>query len=89
MPLPAAAPIAPHATFRVRLRSGVWAVTKDDAFFGDYLTRGHAIEGARTAASRADPLGGETRVVVEGADQASLATRMNARLRSGLAALIS
>jgi hypothetical protein len=85
---PTAAQISGGPTFRVRLRSGVWSVTKNDVFFGDYLTRAQAVEGARSAASKTDALlGGMGRVVVEGAAPAPLATRITRRLRSVFAAM--
>ena len=50
--------IAPRSTLQIALRHGIWRVTLDGAFFGDYRSKTHAIEGlddarrALTAAGR-------------------------------------
>jgi hypothetical protein len=54
-----------ECTFRVRLCSTVWTVTRNDAFYGDYLTRAEALEGARAAARAVEGLGGAARVIAE------------------------
>lgn len=54
-----------ECTFRVRLGSTVWSVTRNEVFYGDYLTRGDALEGARVAARAVEGLGGAARVVAE------------------------
>jgi len=54
-----------RSTFRVLLRSAVWSVTKDDVFYGDYLTRAEAVEGACAAACAVDAQGGTATVVAE------------------------
>lgn len=49
---------APRSTFQIALRHGIWRVTLDGAFFGDYRSKAHALEGlgdaqrALTAAGR-------------------------------------
>jgi hypothetical protein len=45
-------------TFRTGRRSGVWFVTRDDVFYGDYLTRGQAIESACYGARTIEAQGG-------------------------------
>lgn len=42
---------APASTFHITLRHGIWRVTLDGAFYGDYRSRGQAIEGADAAAA--------------------------------------
>jgi hypothetical protein len=56
---------ARDSTFRVRLGSAVWSVTKNDVFYGDYLTRAQAVAGACAAACVVDALGGLARVLAE------------------------
>jgi hypothetical protein len=41
----------PLSTLRITLSRGIWRVTLDGAFCGDYRTRDHAIEGADAAAA--------------------------------------
>ena len=55
---------------RATLRSGVWRVTEDGAWYGDYLQRGPAIEAAHLSALRIVAGGGsaEVRVIADGAD---------------------
>jgi hypothetical protein len=36
--------------FLITLRHGIWRVTKDAVFYGDYRSRGTAVEGAESAA---------------------------------------
>ena len=43
--------IAPRSTFQIALRHGIWRVTLDGAFFGDYRSKTHAIEGLDDAAA--------------------------------------
>lgn len=50
-------------TFRTGQRSGVWFVTKNDAFYGDYLSRSQAIEAACFGARSVEAKGGSARVV--------------------------
>jgi hypothetical protein len=40
---------APHSTFRLATRHGIWRVTLDGAFFGDYRSKQHALEGLEDA----------------------------------------
>lgn len=51
-------------TFRAQFRSGVWSVTKDEAFYGDYLTRDQALQSARAGARAVESRGGSARVLV-------------------------
>lgn len=54
---------APQSSvFRVSRRSGVWSVTRDHAFYGDYLTRGDAVAAASAAACAVETLGGQAQV---------------------------
>ena len=39
-------PIERNQVFRVTLGPGVWRVSRNGAFFGDYLTRGNAVRAA-------------------------------------------
>jgi len=41
----------PPAIIRIGLRRGVWRVTLDDKFYGDYRSEMHAAESADSAAS--------------------------------------
>lgn len=50
-------------TFRVGERSGVWYVNKNDSFYGDYLSRGQAIEAACFGARTVEAKGGVALVV--------------------------
>lgn len=50
-------------TFRAAVRSGVWLVTKNDAFYGDYLSRNQALRSACLGARAVEALGGTARVL--------------------------
>jgi hypothetical protein len=50
-------------TFRAAVRLGVWSVTKNDAFYGEYLSRAEALRGACSAARTAEALGARVRVL--------------------------
>jgi len=52
-----------HCTFRACLRGGVWQVTRDYVFFGDFESRAAAIEGAIQAAVAYEATGGRARVL--------------------------
>jgi len=41
----------PASVLRITFGRGIWRVTLDGAFYGDYRTRGNAIEGADAAAN--------------------------------------
>ena len=49
-------------TFRAMQRSGVWSVTRDHAFYGDFLSRAEALRQACSAARAFEALGGASRV---------------------------
>ena len=66
---PIAADRTGRSTFRAGLRSGVWSVTKNSHFYGDYLSRAEAIRSACHAARAVEALGGEA-VVLAGPDEA-------------------
>jgi hypothetical protein len=51
---------AKTSTFEIAPFRGVWRVTQDGAFYGDYRARDHATEGAEAAAVK---LRGQGRVV--------------------------
>jgi len=53
----------PGVTFRTTLRAGVWSVTKDGAFYGDYFSRDQAIASACYGARAVEAIGGEVRVL--------------------------
>ncbi len=55
-------------TFRVSSGGGVWQVTRDDAFYGDYLTRNEAVESACSAARSLEASGGRAQVVMSPGD---------------------
>jgi hypothetical protein len=52
-----------RCTFRVGLSSGVWFVTRDEVFYGDYLTRGQAMESACNGARTIEAQGGSAVVL--------------------------
>jgi len=49
----------PSGVFRVTLRTGIWNVSRNDVFYGDYHTRGNAVRAAY-AAARAEEGRGRT-----------------------------
>lgn len=55
-------------TFRVGERASVWFVTKNDVFYGDYLSRGQAIEAACFGARTVEAKGGSARVLAAPGD---------------------
>jgi len=55
-------------TFRLRRRAGVWEVTRDHLFHGDYLTRGEALRSACSAALSFEAAGGTASVVATPGD---------------------
>ena len=65
---PLAADRPRDCTFRAALRSGVWSVTKDGAFYGDYLSRAEALRGACAGARAIEALGGTARVLAAPGD---------------------
>lgn len=65
---PLAADRPGDCTFRVSVRSGVWSVTRDHVFYGDYLSRTEALRGACSAACSAEALGGTARVLAPPGD---------------------
>ena len=50
-------------TFRAALRGGVWQVTRNYVFYGDYLSRQEALRGACEAARSFEAAGGAARVL--------------------------
>jgi hypothetical protein len=56
-------------TFTAAERQGVWAVTRDGVFYGDYLSREQAIASAQAGARAIEARGGAARVVVRSGDQ--------------------
>jgi hypothetical protein len=50
-------------TFRATQRSGVWQVTRDNVFYGEYLTRQEAVASACSAARSYEARGGMSRVL--------------------------
>ena len=55
--------------FRVAMRDGVWAVTKNDAFYGDYASRDQAIRGACFGARTVEATGGQAHVLAAPGDE--------------------
>jgi hypothetical protein len=53
----------PTCTFRTLSSAGAWQVTRDGVFYGDYLTRREAAEGACSAARSFEAVGGQARVL--------------------------
>jgi len=53
----------PGVTFRTTLRGGVWSVSKDGDFYGDYFSRDQAIASACFGARAIESIGGEARVL--------------------------
>ena len=49
-------------TLRATLRSGVWSVTRDDVFYGDFLSRAEAVRQACLATRAFEARGGVARV---------------------------
>ena len=52
-----------HCTFRASLRGGVWQVTRDYVFVGEYPSRAAVIDGAIQAALAYEAAGGRARVL--------------------------
>ncbi len=67
-------------TFRVALRSGVWSVTRNHTFYGDYLSRSEALRGACSAARAVEARDGAARVVA-GRDE-TLVAHHDAKFRT-------
>ena len=65
--------------FRAQVSAGVWSVTKDQVFYGDYLSRADAVSGACDAARAVEALGGTAEVRAGPAD--ALVNHQTARLR--------
>ena len=55
-------------TFRAGLRGGVWQVTRDHVFHGEYASREEAAEGACNAARSLEAAGGAARVLATPGD---------------------
>lgn len=54
------------STFRIGLRSGVWTVTKDQVFYGDYHSQDQALKSACSGARAIEAKGGLARVLAPG-----------------------
>ena len=52
-----------HCTFRIGQRSGVWFVTRDGVFYGDYLSQAQATEAACFGARTVEAQGSSARVL--------------------------
>jgi hypothetical protein len=55
-------------TFRVSERAGVWCVTKNNGFYGDYLSRKQATEAAIFGARTVEAQGGTALVLASPGD---------------------
>ena len=53
-----------HSVFRAAQRAGVWSVTKDGEFYGDYMSRDQAIRGACNGAQAVEATGRQAKVLV-------------------------
>ena len=60
-------PIAP-VTFRAFARQGAWCVTREGAFYGDFLTRAEALRCACFGARAVEARGGAARVLTGAGD---------------------
>ena len=56
-------------TFRATQRGAVWAVTKNNAFYGDYLNRMQAIRSACHGARAVEATGGQALVLAAPGDE--------------------
>lgn len=54
---------ARRCAFHVCERSGVWSVTKNNAFYGDYLSREQALQAACFGARTVEAQGGSAQVL--------------------------
>jgi hypothetical protein len=64
-----AAPRETGCTFRVLQKSEVWQVSRDETFYGEFLTRGDAVRAACFGARAQDRRGRGSRVVMTPGDQ--------------------
>jgi hypothetical protein len=55
-----------ETAFRVAQRDGVWSVTKNNLFYGDYLSRPQAIRSACYGARAVEATGATARVLAAG-----------------------
>lgn len=56
-------PVNHRTVVRTHRSAGVWHVTRDGEFFGDYLSEALALTAARDAAREVERLGGEVEFV--------------------------
>jgi hypothetical protein len=56
-------------TFHVSLNAGVWAVTKNKVFYGDYFSRAQAVRSACYGARTVEATGSQARVLVQPGDE--------------------
>lgn len=64
-----AAPRETGCTFRVLQKSQVWQVSRDETFYGEFLTRGDAVRAACFGARAQDRRGRGPRVLMMPGDQ--------------------
>ena len=64
------------STFTATERHGVWSVTRDGVFYGDYHSRDQAIASAHAGARAVEDRGGSARVVFAGQIVEPPATRV-------------
>jgi hypothetical protein len=55
-------------TFRARRRAGVWRITRDHVFYGDFLSRDAALRSAFVGARSFEAAGGVACVLIGSAD---------------------
>ena len=54
------------STFTAAERQGVWSVTRDGVFYGDYHSRDQAVASAHAGARAVEDRGGTARVMLAG-----------------------
>jgi hypothetical protein len=64
-----AAPRRIGCTFRIRQKSKIWEVSRDEVLYGDFLTRGEAVRAACFGARTQDSHGRPAQVVASPGDE--------------------
>ena len=57
---------APQSVFAIKLHHGIWRMTLDGRFFGDYRSKDQALEGVAAARLVLGAVGSSARVVIVG-----------------------
>ena len=66
---------APPSTFHIHLRRGIWRVTLDHVFYGDYRAKDHAVESAESGAQALRERGRNVQIVFGPDEAVSLARK--------------